>query len=165
MYHFDYDLSTNDSVEKIPPMMFHIRMFALAVKYAVHDLQELVAIKFQAEASSCWESDDFVLAINEIYSSTHSSEQALRQIAADVACNHADVLLNREDFSLLLNSNGEFACGMLKALHFQKVSKPKCGSCGGILPVSDRKGNLAGSYCHSCGGYHQGRPVRPPRKP
>ena len=105
MYHLDYNLSTNDS-EKISPMMFYVRIFALGVKYAVPELQELAVVKFQAEASHCWESDDLLPVINEIYSSTHTSEQALRQIAVDIACSHADVLLAREDFSLLLNSKG-----------------------------------------------------------
>ena len=154
MYHFDYSLSTHASEEQISPMIYHVRVHALAVKYTILGLQELAAGKFEAVAATCWQMDDFVPAIDEIYTSTHSTEQGLRKVAVDIACKHTDVLLIRKDFSLLLDSNGQFACGILKGLHSQTsppiVPEYRCPGCSNSVQIM-LKNDYQG-YCWHCGG-------------
>ncbi|KGO37196.1 Uncharacterized protein PEX1_065780 [Penicillium expansum] len=66
MYGIDYDSSGNE-LGRISPMIFNVRLYQVADKYFVPRLKQRAKEKFGQIARTCWEMDDFPVAIAEAY--------------------------------------------------------------------------------------------------
>ncbi|RSL47916.1 hypothetical protein CEP54_013171 [Fusarium duplospermum] len=93
------------SVPATPNLTLHAKVYAIGEKYGVDDLKELAANKFRAEAEFYWQSDDFVSAIKEVYTSTIDEDRVLRDIVTGVISKHWE-LLDRSSLQSVIKNLG-----------------------------------------------------------
>lgn len=67
-----------------PNLVVHARLYALGEKYGIQGLKALSLKKFEAEAGSFWNSNDFPRAVEEVYRSTLDHDRALRDAVTNV---------------------------------------------------------------------------------
>ncbi|KAM3523662.1 hypothetical protein NHJ13051_005000 [Beauveria bassiana] len=83
---------SSDSVSATPNLYLHAKVYALGEKYGVHDLKGFALRKFHIEAKHHWQSDDFLHAIREVYTSTIDEDRALRDVVVEVVDAHLELL-------------------------------------------------------------------------
>lgn len=66
MYGFEYDSSGSD-LGRVSPMLFNIKVYQVADKFEVPQLKQKAKDKFETIARTCWEMDDYPIAISEAY--------------------------------------------------------------------------------------------------
>ncbi|KAF4459178.1 speckle-type poz [Fusarium albosuccineum] len=81
----------------VPNLPIHVKVYALAEKYAIEDLKAVALKKFRIEAKEHWQSQDFIDAIQEVYTSTVDSDRGLRDVLVGIICLHME-LLDRPSF-------------------------------------------------------------------
>ncbi|KAJ9137139.1 hypothetical protein NKR23_g9350 [Pleurostoma richardsiae] len=85
----------NVSLDQQPNLTVHARVYALAEKYGIEALKALAVQKFKREAVLYWGSDDFLRAIEEVYTSTVDHDRGLRdQVVAAITARPS--LLDRD---------------------------------------------------------------------
>ncbi|RYC79247.1 hypothetical protein BFJ63_vAg17874 [Fusarium oxysporum f. sp. narcissi] len=82
----------SDSVSATPNLCLHAKVYALGEKYGIDDRKGFVSHKFQAEAQHHWQSDNFLHAIREVYTSTIDEDRALRDVVVEVVDAHPELL-------------------------------------------------------------------------
>jgi speckle-type POZ protein len=129
MYFFDYGASGSDRARP-SPMIFNIKVYSIADKYDVVALKSRAKEKFEKAAKSCWDMEDFPLAISEVYSSTPATDRGLRDLVVEIVCTHIDALLVKQDFRNLLEETVSFAADVtqLIASTFKEYECPNCGN-------------------------------------
>jgi hypothetical protein len=70
-----------------------VNAYVAADFYVVPFLKTLVAAKFKDHLTSLWNSDNFPVAVETIYTETVSTDRALRDLVLDTIIKHASVLL------------------------------------------------------------------------
>ncbi|KAK1989747.1 hypothetical protein LX36DRAFT_686373 [Colletotrichum falcatum] len=108
----------------ISDILLHAKVYAIAEKYAIGGLKALARIKFQTTASKCWDTDDFLDAISEAYTSTLDSDRGLRDIVLKVFAEH-EQLLDWNEIKELLRRLGSLAYDLL--MHYHHKDKPDLG--------------------------------------
>ncbi|KAF4441179.1 speckle-type poz protein [Fusarium austroafricanum] len=83
---------SSESVSATPNLCLHAKVYTLGEKYGVDDLKELALHKFHAEAQHHWQSDDFLHAIREVYTSTIDEDRALRDVVVEAIDAHLELL-------------------------------------------------------------------------
>ncbi|KAL2158848.1 hypothetical protein VTH06DRAFT_4040 [Thermothelomyces fergusii] len=79
-------IARNDRVPKSfeePNLSIHAKLYALAEKYDMQTLKTLALEKFKEEVKFHWNTDDFVRAAEEAYTSTLESDRGLRNVVVD----------------------------------------------------------------------------------
>ena len=94
MYGFNYDSSGSDQ-GRISPMLFNTRVYQIGDKYDVPKLKEQARVKFSNAIETCWEMDDFPVAIASAYSTTTSADRGLRDLLISTSLKHINVLLKK----------------------------------------------------------------------
>ncbi|KAK3291910.1 BTB/POZ protein [Chaetomium fimeti] len=75
-----------------PNLTVHARVYALAEKYDIKGLKTLSLGKFEIEADLHWDSDDFMCAVEEVYTSTVDEDRGMRDAVVEAVYNNAGVL-------------------------------------------------------------------------
>ncbi|OHW95376.1 homology to btb poz domain-containing protein [Colletotrichum incanum] len=109
----------------IPDILLHAKVYAIAEKYAINGLKSLARANFGTTALRCWDTDDFLNAIDEAYTSTLDSDRGLRDIVLKVLAGHEE-LLDRDEMKKLLRRLGSLAYDLVMHYHQQK-DKPDVG--------------------------------------
>lgn len=82
-----------ESEESIGPnLTIHAMVYALGEKYDIQGLKALSLEKFKKEARSYWDSDDFLRAVEEVYTSTIDADRGMRDAVVDAIRQHSTVL-------------------------------------------------------------------------
>ncbi|AEO55662.1 hypothetical protein MYCTH_2299733 [Thermothelomyces thermophilus ATCC 42464] len=77
---------------EVPNLTIHARLYALAEKYDVQGLKALALEKFKEEARIQWDSDDFIRAAEEAYTSTVDRDRGMRDAVVEAIREHSVVL-------------------------------------------------------------------------
>lgn len=78
---------------KLPSnLVVHAKVYAVAEKYNLSDLKTLAMEKFQDEVKGRWDSDDFILAAQEVYTSTVEHDRSLRDVVVRTMSEHLCLL-------------------------------------------------------------------------
>ncbi|PIA94118.1 hypothetical protein CB0940_08066 [Cercospora beticola] len=112
MFQYIYTADYNDDfAPEIPPVLFNVHVHNMGSKYGVLHLCKLAEAKFTKVAMKEWESEDFVKAIAEMYTTEPESKQVLQKTAAKIVARRAKLLLKAEDsmFAELSREIGLFA--------------------------------------------------------
>ncbi|KAJ2896216.1 hypothetical protein MKZ38_005745 [Zalerion maritima] len=117
MYHFEYNGGSLLGSRQTP-MVFHAEMYAIAELYDIKALKDYARTKFRVAVNHDphWPTDNFSLAIAEVYTSTHESDRELRDFVVDVARKEIDHLGPLESFQQALNETPGFAADMCRSL-------------------------------------------------
>jgi hypothetical protein len=91
----------------------HAHMYALADKFHICDLKELARNKFAEAASQDWNSSEFPLAVQTVYTSTPENDHQLRSVVVETITRHRE-LLKREEVERLVKEINGLAFGLLK---------------------------------------------------
>lgn len=91
-YHFDIKEKENG----LAPLLLLARVFALADKYLIEPLRDLVTEKFHVRADSEWNTDTFIAAMSEVYIPDFEANNAdlLRLNILEVVERHAKELFH-----------------------------------------------------------------------
>jgi speckle-type POZ protein len=146
MYLFDYGASGSDQA-RASPMVFHVKVYSIADKYDVVALKSQAKEKFERAAKSCWNMEDFPLAISEVYSLTPATDRGLRDLVVEIVCTHIDALLVRQDFRNVLEETVGFAADVTQLIA-STLKEYRCPSC-----TNHWKAVLSGGstyYCVRC---------------
>jgi hypothetical protein len=103
----------------LPPMLFHINVYALADRVQNTPLKTLSESKFEHLAKKEWKSPDFPSAIEAIYSVAPpgSTGASLRKMIVRLCVAHAKELFNLDrGFSAMLADTPDFAADLARAL-------------------------------------------------
>ncbi|KAK4543500.1 hypothetical protein LTR36_005394 [Oleoguttula mirabilis] len=92
LYHLDYD----DTHEGMVTMLLNVRMFAIAEKYLIKDLEELAITKVAATAETQWETPAFATALSEAYTQMTDVRGQLRKALVDIVLDHATDLFDMD---------------------------------------------------------------------
>ncbi|PYI17275.1 BTB/POZ domain protein [Aspergillus violaceofuscus CBS 115571] len=79
MYGYRYDSSDSDQ-GRASPMLFAVKVYQVADKYQVPQLKDRAREKFKSIVETCWQTDDFPVAIEEAYKRTIKEDRSLRDI-------------------------------------------------------------------------------------
>jgi hypothetical protein len=109
----------------LPPMLFHINVYALADRVQHTPLKKLAETKFEALANKEWKSPDFPSAIEAIYSVAPpgTTGESLRKMIVRMVVSHAKELFGLDrGFSAMLQDTPDFAADLARALSGAGVS-------------------------------------------
>ena len=109
----------------LPPMLFHINVYALADRVQNKPLKTLAETKFEALAKKEWKSPDFPSAIEAIYSVAPpgSTGDSLRKMIVRLVVSHAKELFNLDrGFTSMLQDTPDFAADLARALSGAGIS-------------------------------------------
>ncbi|KAI0130419.1 hypothetical protein BJ170DRAFT_620108 [Xylariales sp. AK1849] len=73
-------------------LVVHAKIYALASKFCIQGLKILSAEKFKTEVESCWDSDDFLSAAQQVYTSTDAQDRTMRDAVLSVLKQHTELL-------------------------------------------------------------------------
>jgi hypothetical protein len=111
-----------------PALCSSVRVYAIADKYDIPPLKELAKQRFSNWAETNWDCVEFPAMVKEIFESTLSTDRGLREVVFDLVTKHADVLLRKEDFQVVIEGIGELGLGILLqlvGLHSEEKSELK----------------------------------------
>ena len=97
IYSADYDAKGEDRDTSDSVALTHVKVHTIADKYDVPGLAALAVVKFETHAVTAWESDDFALAIKEMYTVAADSKSELQKKAVQIACENANALFAKEE--------------------------------------------------------------------
>ncbi|KAK0516987.1 hypothetical protein JMJ35_000142 [Cladonia borealis] len=132
LYSCDYDDGAHRPTQH--PYEFNARMYALADKYGIEDLKDFAKHSLSLWLPSCgygsalFDASMFVKALKVIYTTTLSSDRALRDLVIPAIKTHRIEL--RGDFVEMLSSglgDGEFAMDVFDAL--LELAQPRTYQC------------------------------------
>jgi hypothetical protein len=122
MYGIDYDSSGNE-LSRVSPMIFNVRLYQVADKYFVPQLKKRAKEKFGQIARTCWQMDDFPVAITEAYQYTRKDDRDLRELLVQISQDHVVELMKSERFCSVLEETVGFAADLVISLSREKGSK------------------------------------------
>ncbi|KAJ3551204.1 hypothetical protein NPX13_g11422 [Xylaria arbuscula] len=82
-------------------LVVHAKVYALAAKYLISGLKALSLQKFEAATQRDWARDDFLDAVQEVYTSTLDSDRGLRDAVVKTLYQHRDLLLQESTQGVL----------------------------------------------------------------
>lgn len=149
MYGFEYDSSGSD-LGRVSPMLFNINVYQVADKFEVPQLKQKAKDKFETIARTCWEMDDYPIAISEAYQRTHKGDRGLRDILVSISHEHLEKLLENEDFRTVLEEVLGLAADLVRHSPGNTgVKKYCCPNCNFNWMLGHSAGNI--SYrCPKC---------------
>ncbi|EFQ96930.1 hypothetical protein MGYG_08855 [Nannizzia gypsea CBS 118893] len=125
MYEADYDASGSNN------MLFHARVYKVAEKYIIPDLKEKALEKFEAAVRTCWGTDDFPSAIEEVYTSIPAIDRVLRDVISQTAFENIESLLRKDGFQSVSVVRAAWAlCSSRPAPRWWTTDEKICQSCG-----------------------------------
>ena len=153
MYRFDYDAGGIDQA-LVSPMIFNVKVYSITDKYQM--LKSQAKEKFEKVVKTCWNMNDFLYAITEIYNLTPKTDRGLRDIVIKIICKHINALLEKQDFQIVLEETFSFAADVTQLMAhggaFKKYQCYRCTSCDGSWETVLSPETLY--YCICCGNSH-----------
>lgn len=73
-------------------LVVHAKVYALSKKYNINGLKLLALEKFRVEADQDWDTSDFLLAAKEVYTSTSTADQDIRDAVTTIVYEHPEIL-------------------------------------------------------------------------
>lgn len=77
---------------QVSNLTLHAKVYALGEKYGITGLKTLAIAKFEDEVKDHWDSDDFILAVREVYTSTVDHDRPMRNVVVRALSNHLNLL-------------------------------------------------------------------------
>ena len=117
-YHFDHGISSFAGPDT-SPMVFDIRVYALADKYFVPPLQTFARSNFEKRLAREWATPTLAGSIDEIYGFEAPRLEDLRRTVLQTVTEHTELLSQEQTyphFHTVLNKITEFAADISKAL-------------------------------------------------
>ncbi|OJJ42338.1 hypothetical protein ASPZODRAFT_1500918 [Penicilliopsis zonata CBS 506.65] len=153
MYGFEYDSSGSEH-GRMSPMLFNIKVYQVADKYAVPLLKQDAKEKFERIIQTCWAMDDFPAAITEAYKCTVKQDRGLRGPLVKISREHLAELRKGDAFQDVLEETLGFAAELVQDLDLVGPSRTdekayRCPSCGSEWRHSALNGRSM-AYCPSC---------------
>lgn len=119
--------NTGIALRKIPNLLHHARLYALADKYGINGLKDLATLKFRLEIGLWMNHAEFVDACWEVYTSTPAHDRGLRDIVSKTVSIHAH-LVDHERMEPVLKDTG-LAFDLVKAnRRDSKAAKESCAT-------------------------------------
>ncbi|PWY74523.1 hypothetical protein BO94DRAFT_424171, partial [Aspergillus sclerotioniger CBS 115572] len=135
MYGIDYNKSGGDDGHACP-LLFAVKMYQIADKYAVPRLQQQAKKTFETLAKTCWEMDYFSTVIAEAYRCTTKSDRSLRDPLVEISREHIDELREKDEFQKVLEEATGFAADLVHNMAQSNAKAPsytsrryRCPSC------------------------------------
>lgn len=103
----------------LPPMLFHVNVYALADRIQNKPLKTLAEKKFEVIAKKEWKLPDFPSAVQAVYSVAPpgSTGDSLRKMIIRLVVSHAKELFNLDrGFTAMLQDTPDFAADLARAL-------------------------------------------------
>ncbi|KAJ5748072.1 uncharacterized protein N7511_009768 [Penicillium nucicola] len=105
-YGLSYD-GINKATNMMCPMLFNIMVYNIAAKYQIEYLKVQARLKFTCAIQNLWDSDDFLVAISQAYTTTSAEDRDLRVLIVAICQKHRRALREKQEFeSLLANIPG-----------------------------------------------------------
>lgn len=111
---FDLDI---DNEIRDPNLMIHAKVYALGEQYAVEGLKAVALEKFVAEAKVHWTTEDFLRAVEHVYSSTPEHDRALRDVVVNTFYERRRELMDRGKVKRYLRDVPDLAYDVLMHLY------------------------------------------------
>jgi hypothetical protein len=90
-------------------------MYAVADFYCVSGLKELANKKFRDAVQEHWDSNDFVKAVEVVYTTTPSKDRGLRQVVKYVLKNHTE-LLDKPEIDTIIKQVPDLSYDVLRGI-------------------------------------------------
>lgn len=153
MYGFDY-ISSGSESSRVSPMLFNVKVYHIADKYDIPQLKEVAKKKFETAVKTCWQMDDFPIAITEVYSGTLKTDRGLREPLVNISTEHIDQLQEEDGFRSALESTAGFAMDLALSLaqrnaQISTKTKYRCPSCTTKWFLECIGGKV--QFCPNCG--------------
>lgn len=81
-------LEREPGISDVPNLTTHAKVYALGEKYDIKGLKTVALEKFKKEANVHWDSDDFITAIEEVYTSTVANDRGMRNAVVEAIYEH-----------------------------------------------------------------------------
>lgn len=149
MYHFDYS-----NTQGISTMVFNAQVYSLADRYMIPALKHLAKDKFATAIKTGWSMDDFLLAVDVVYSSSPEDDRGLRDLVVGVSGENLEMLLKNTGFQNLLGEKPKFAADIIMSGVSRKFGSEnrartyRCPSCGNNIKIEWHEGSYL--YCIHC---------------
>lgn len=113
------NLPTDITGPKSPDLVLHVKVYALAEKYDIPPLKALSLEKFQEAVQQEWNSDHFLDAAREAYTSTIQEDEGMRNAVVKVLHTHREPLLDTDTVQEFLQELPSLAYDLLMYLFQQ----------------------------------------------
>lgn len=111
-----FDLDIDDEIRD-PNLIIHAKVYALGEQYAIEGLKAVALEKFAAEAQVHWATEDFLRAVEHVYSSTPEHDRGLRDVVIDTFYERRREMMYREDVTRYLRDAPDLAYDVLMHLY------------------------------------------------
>ena len=101
-----------------PMLVAHAKVYMLADKYLISGLKALALRKFTTSVCNCFDANDFLHAMQEIYSSTSDNEDGLRAVIVSTLYKHR-YLLDQKEVQAVLKDFGSVTYDLVMFIHKQ----------------------------------------------
>lgn len=146
-YGFNYDSSGSDQ-GRTSPMLFNVKVYQIGDKYGIPKLKAQAKEKFSVAITTCWEMDDFPIAIASAYSTTSSADRGLRDLLVSTSLEHISDLLKNDDFKQVLRETLGFAADLVQSQdHPVSTVTYQCPSCSMDWSLQS---SAKAKYCPLC---------------
>lgn len=101
-----------------PELVAHAKVYILAEKYLISGLKALALQKFTTSVCDRFDADDFLHAIQEVYTSTLENDKGLRDVIASTLYQHR-YLLDQKEVQAILKDLGAVTFDLVMYMHGQ----------------------------------------------
>jgi hypothetical protein len=117
------EVSASDSLEYNPhSLVTNAQMYIIADKYEIEALKKLASAKYEEVVRMCWNTFEFSESARLIHENTMESDRTIKDVIEQAESDNINALLDRGEFTALLNGNGELATRILKCVAARKKS-------------------------------------------
>jgi hypothetical protein len=154
--------ASSDELSSKNPILFHLKVYALAERILYQPLKALVEKKFEAAAAENWNSPEFPPAIKYVYDVAPPGARGdyIRGIAVNLAAKYARDLFtgdNGKQFSEMMEKNAEFGKDLaIKLSNWSSITASgrrgfSCPTCAFTFIAALPKGHSNYVHCPLCG--------------
>lgn len=97
-------------------MVVEAKMYAMADKYELDGLKEVAKTRFAEALKRSYDTEEFVVAVETVYSTTPDSDRGLRDIVTAFTWSRQETLLARKDVQSLLNYLDAFSKDLVQEI-------------------------------------------------
>lgn len=114
----DIDIATQI---RDPNLIIHANVYAVAEQYAIDGLKAVALEKFVAETKVHWATEDFLQAVELVYSSTPEHDRGLRDVVRNTFYERKRDLMDKENVKRYLREVPDLAYDVLLHVHKEGV--------------------------------------------
>ncbi|CAG8265744.1 unnamed protein product [Penicillium nalgiovense] len=113
-YGLHYDIN---QPPQMCPLLFNVKVYAIADKFEVEYLKTQAKLTFVTLAQDYWNSDEFLTAAFEVYTTTPKLDRGLRDVVVAVCQKHRKELRERKAFEKLVEETPGLATDIVLLSH------------------------------------------------